>query len=247
MHSITLQESISSSRRKHWREYRHRCSIPSLDYPPVSTTEITGLDGRDFVSWQKFETVSCRISEVKSFFKGTESLIPLIILRDDEDDELDRVVFISYSAGLTGSWPSFSLNSFLRSLPSLVSTGLAVESTVIVKVKESGGFLPLIVLASSLKGTPTSLVAHTSKLGLHEPRDVVWAVFGFVASSIECQRCGLETDVPCAIALKLFAGTIRWGNRGEPRIFSREDDWLVLASEKIFSASSSQYSNLKIY
>ena len=37
----------------------------------------------------------------------------------------------------------------------------------------------------------------------------------------------MEPDV---IAFRLFAGTILWGNRGEPRIFSRDELWLVVAS-----------------
>lgn len=141
---------------------------------------------------------------METFFEGAE-LLAVAFRDEEEDDKLDRAVFDSYSAA--SSWLSFSLNSFLRSLPSLVSTGLIFESTAMARAKESGGFLLRAVLASSLKGS--SLVAHTSKLGLHELRDDIWLVFGLVASSIECQRCGLVIEVPCAIALKLFAGIIR--------------------------------------
>lgn len=116
--------------------------------------------------------ISCRVSGVKSFFKDTESLVTSIIFMDEEDDELDCIVFSSCSAGLTASSLSFSLNSFLRSLPSLVSIGLIFESTGIVKGRDSGGFLTLTVLAS-LKETLISLAVHTSELGLHEPRVVV--------------------------------------------------------------------------
>lgn len=156
-------------------------SSPGLS---VSITEITGLDIRDFgPSWREFETVSCRISGVESFFEAaaaTGSLAAAINLRDEEDDELDRVVFCSaHSTEPTASSRlSFSRNSFLRSLPSFASIVLVFDDSALFRPDErSGGFLsPTLfsIPASSLVGIPPiSPAVHISELGLHEPRDNV--------------------------------------------------------------------------
>lgn len=198
---------------------------------------VVGLEGREHSDfWIKFVLVSSWAdSELDSFLEEDipyVALDVLVFVGDEDDEDMDRVIFSSESAGLTLPCVSFSSKSFFKLLPSFASSEFTFDSAIMVKVNDSDVFLPRAVFPSSLNGIPNSRVAHTSQLGLHDEPRGSWETLVFLASSMECHRWDLEIEDPGAIVFKLFVGTIRCGNRGDPRIFSRDDVWLVLASRR---------------
>lgn len=171
---------------------------------------------------------SCADCELNSFCVVDVSLGALGVLilvcdgddDDDEEEEVHRVIISSDLTTLSCSRASFPLRGLFKLLPSFGSSELILDSNAIASSRFS---LPRAPLPNSLNGIPISRVVHTSQEGLQdEPRGSCETLL-FLASSIECQRCDAEIEVPGAIVFKLLAGTIRCGNRGEPRIFSRDD------------------------
>lgn len=202
-------------------------------------TRSMGLEGReqsDF-SISKFAPAFINRAdwELGSFLEEDASFVTLNVLvwdadeEDEEDEEeTEGAIFTSDSKGVTCTSPS--LNN-LGWLARFASSGFTFDSAIMVKANDSPTFLPRTVVPNSLNGIPNSRVAHTSQLGLQdEPRGSWETVLLFLASSMECHRWDFEIDDPDAMVFKLFVGTIRWGNRGDPRIFSRDDVWLLLAS-----------------
>lgn len=126
-----------------------------------------GLEGREHSDLRiKFVLVSrWADSELDSFLENEASCIALdvlVLVGDEDEEEVDRVIFSSDSTGLTLPCISSSSNNFRKLFPSFASSEFTFDSAIIAKANDSGAFLPRALFPNSLNGMPNSRVAHTS-------------------------------------------------------------------------------------